>query len=187
MLRAPRRARVSLVVPRGQPLARALALAPLLAGAGCLFGPLDGIPCTSDETCPTSAFCDLVARECRDLGVTGPPDLQITGLGPPGGPYKVTGTLPRGPGALEVEVKNVGRGTAHAPTFSTNGTACLRLHDDFAFAGIDELLPDEAATFELRVDPEPSCDSPIIVDWFLTFDGRGTRGTVNINLVTPPG
>jgi hypothetical protein len=163
---------------------RVLAIGALLLLSGCFFGELRGIPCSDDdEQCPSNHFCDLEARECRALDDDfGPPELLVNGIGPPGGPYSFDATTPRAPSTLELQIENVGKSTARDLRFETTQTVCLHLTDEFKNAEIRELSPGQQATFFAHVDPEQTCDTPVIIDWFLNASGRGWRGTLNLNI-----
>lgn len=168
--------------------ARMFALGPLIAlvaaSSACLFGEVRGIPCDDDGACPESYFCDVPRAECRELikDVTGPPAIVIEAVRDPDGAEVRTPFIkPDVTSALTLLPKNVGFTAAEDIGVTFSDLEC------FAF-DVDErtlpqtIEPGAQAEIIVAVTPASGCEGLTIIDWFITFSGRETRGVFDINV-----
>jgi hypothetical protein len=166
-------------------IARVLALVSVLVSTstGCLFGEVRGIPCDSDDACPETYFCDVPRAECRErTDVLGPPDIKIQALLNPRGDEVRTPFLPpETTSNVTLLPQNVGLTPAENIGLTFGDLACF----DF---DVDEttlpkaIAPGERAEVVVAITPGEGCEGLTIIDWFLTFSGRETRGVFDVNV-----
>jgi hypothetical protein len=149
--------------------------------AGCLVGPVDGVPCVVDEHCATDAFCDLPASTCAP-GTA--PDLQVVGIVDDGELVIDPFVAPDATTALGMRVENRGGAPAVDVALRMATLACLGLVVDESTVPTT-VPPGGVVDVAFRVTPR-LCASPVIQDWFLSFSGRGARGTFNVVVERAP-
>jgi hypothetical protein len=153
-----------------------------LAGAACLFDPIDGIPCGSDDDCPSAYFCDIPDGTCRaESGGLAPPALTVAGVQDDDDVSTVPFIAHEGRTELALKLENTGGSTAEDIGLDFGIVACVGLA--WRDADVPAAVPPGATRdVPIAFEPEPGCDTPVIQDWFLTFSGRATRGTFNVNI-----
>jgi hypothetical protein len=149
--------------------------------AGCLVGPVDGVPCVVDEHCATDAFCDLPAAMCAP-GTA--PDLQVAGIVDDGAIVIDPFVAPDATTALGMRIENRGGAPAVDVALRMATLACLGLVVDEGTVPTT-VPPGGVVDVAFRVTPR-LCASPVIQDWFLSFSGRGARGTFNVVVERAP-
>jgi hypothetical protein len=161
----------------------ALALAACVAGAGCLLLEVEGVPCGDDEECPSGYFCDIPREGCRaESDAQGPPELVIELVRDgKGAEVRAPQVAPDETTRLGFLVENRGRGPAESMRLTLAELSC------FAFlvegASVPATLAAGArAAIDVDVTPAPGCNGLHILDWFLTWSGRETRGSVDVNV-----
>lgn len=155
-----------------------------LSSSACLFGEVGGIPCGADDECPSSYFCDLPRETCvAESDTAGVPSLVIHQVKDPKGDVVRSPFIPpEGTSRVGLLVKNEGVGPAEGLVLELAPLHCI------AFDIEEESVPqviEGSATAEIGVrmtPPGPECEGLKIVDWFLTFSGRETRGTIDVNI-----
>lgn len=164
----------------------ALALASTLSTTfvtGCLFGEVRGIPCEVDDVCPETYFCDVPRAECREVtDVFGPPDITIPTVLDRSGEEVRTPFMPPGEGSIITLLPvNSGLSTAEDLRASFGVLECFTFDVDEATlpAAIE---PGERGAIEVVMTPALGCEGLTIIDWFITFSGRETRGVFDVNV-----
>jgi hypothetical protein len=165
----------------------AVVLLAVSSSSACLFDEVQGIPCSEDDECPTSYFCDIPTSTCHGKSdVDGVPLLEIPKIKDSSGLV----LLPKVPAAattpLELQLVNTGDGPADniALSFATLACVSFQIHD----ATVPSTLAKGASAL-VAVDATTqggSCASLKIVDWFLSYSGRQNRGTFDLDILTPP-
>src|SRR5439155_15616376 len=82
-------------------------------------------------------------------------------------------------------IKNDGKGTASsiAVSFAALQCASLEVHDDTV---PDTLVKGKSANVTVDVTAETGpCVSVKIIDWFLSYSGRESRGTFDLDIQNP--
>lgn len=151
--------------------------------SACLFGEVEGIPCETDDECPSSYFCDIPSRECRaNTDQSSAPDLVIQKVRDPSGrdvrsPFIPVATASR----LGFWVENRGLAPAENVVLTFAPLACFRiLVDEATVPASLEGAASKAVSVEML--PAVGCEGLHILDWFLTWSGRETRGTIDVNV-----
>lgn len=165
---------------------RVVLVAALVASSGCLVGEVTGIPCERDDTCPSDYFCDLPRSECRELTDTfGPPLLQVKLVNDPAGnPVTTPFIPPDATSTIALLPENVGLSAAEDVALSFAELNCISFNvDEATLPAVVEA--GATATLAVAVTPAPDCDGLTIIDWFLTYSGRETRGIFDINVKEP--
>jgi hypothetical protein len=165
---------------------RILVVALLLSSSGCLFDEVRGIPCGSDHDCPTTYFCDLPHDECRlTTDELSAPDLTVPMVRDPAGAVVL---LPKVPAEqtsrLGVQVQNRGAGPAEGVLLSFAPLQCVA----FTFPDEPPTVVGGGQTVEFPVDVAAEggpCSSVKIIDWFLDYSGRSSRGTFDLDITDP--
>jgi hypothetical protein len=168
---------------------RSLVVAMVLAHSACYLGAPDDIPCDFDRECPTNFTCELGKDSdfADGLCMMGEPEIDVLGLVVEGEPrrFAFVATVDE-PQSFRVRIKNIGTRTAVAPSLALSPLACLEqnLNDGAPLADLE-------AGAEVEVPyvitlTAASCPSPLIVDWFSTFNTtRVSRGTWNLAFTAP--
>lgn len=161
----------------------ALALFCAVVLPACLVGEVTGIPCGADDDCATAHFCDLTVGTCRaEADGVSAPRLQISGIVIDDAAPVVSPFIPKtGTSSLQLVLENRGGLPATEVRVELSELACM------AFVVDESTLPagvvsGGSARVALTATPDGTCGTPMIVDWFLFFSERGSRGTFNLNL-----
>jgi hypothetical protein len=164
-------------------IGRAALLLAVLSSSACLFGEVRGIPCDGDDACPETYFCDLPRAECRERSdVLGPPDIKIEALLDPDGDEVRTPFLPpETTSSITLLPKNVGLAPAESIGLTFGVLACFTFDVDETTLP-DAIAPNERAEIVVAITPGEGCEGLTIIDWFLTFSGRETRGVFDVNV-----
>ncbi len=156
----------------------------LLALAGCAAQSIDDIDiaCTSDDQCPSGAWCDLRFKDdvCRSLDHSGPPHIAFDGF-EVGGGLQPTITVPPGTTSIDTfELRNDG-GSQTDVVVTVIGPACL---DAGSLTRPDGDLLDMGATLEAEfdVDPAAGCGSPDTLTITATADSRAFTFTAQLSI-----
>ena len=60
------------------------------------------------------------------------------------------------------------------------------MHFSVELDALPEVIePEETGRIPVEVTTQPGCAGLIIVDWFLRYSGRSTRGTFDLNIRDP--
>lgn len=165
---------------------RALAFLCVLAGgasSGCLVGEVRDIPCDDDAACPETYFCDVPRAECREVtDVMGPPDIKIEALiDPEGDEVRTPFLTPEIANTVVLLPTNVGLTPAEDIAISFGVLACFTFDVDEATIP-EAIAPAERAEIAVVMTPGAGCEGLTIIDWFITFSGRETRGVFDVNV-----
>lgn len=156
------------------------------ASVGCLGGEVRGIGCDDDGACPSDYFCDIPRGECRaQTDAFGAPALVVRALRDPGGDEVRTPYLP--PGAtstIALLTENAGLGTAEQVEVDFAYLSCFAFDVDEA-SEPERLDPGVRVAIEVAVTPAPDCEGLSIIDWFMSYSGRETRGAFDVNVRDP--
>jgi len=156
------------------------------SASSCLLGELTGIPCGRDDECATAHFCDLTIGSCvQETDLVTAPNLQVTGVrGPDGAVVRDPIVEATGLQGLAMVVENIGLLPALDVVAEFTELRCLSLEIDESTVP-DTIVPGGGAEVKFFISPE-RCGTPMIVDWFMFFSGRGSRGTFNLNIRAAP-
>ena len=164
-------------------IARTLFLGAALVTSGCLIGEVSGIPCERDGACPSDYFCDLPRSECREITDTfGPPVLTVKRIADPSGTVVTTPFLPPElTSTIALLPENIGLAPAENVALTFAELACFEFNiDETTLPAV--VAADETGSITVDVTPAAGCEGLTIIDWFLTYSGRETRGTFDINV-----
>ncbi len=155
----------------------------LLASTGCLFGEVRGIRCGDDDACPETYFCDVPRAECREVtDVMGPADIKIEAvLDPDGAEVRTPFIKPDVTSTLTLLPQNIGLTPAENIGLTFGVLECFNFDVDEATLP-DAIAPGERAEIAVAFTPGPGCEGLTIIDWFITFSGRETRGVFDVNV-----
>ena len=159
----------------------------VLAASGCLVGEVQGIRCGADAECPTTYFCDLPRSECRAVtDAEGIPSLDIPKVRDPTGALVLLPHVPAGATSpLGLQIVNHGAGPAEGVSLSFAKLECT------AFTIHSDSLPDildagQSAIVAVDVTTGAGdCAAVKIIDWFLDYSGRESRGTFDLDIKDP--
>jgi hypothetical protein len=167
----------------GRVIGCAIGCAALVVLSGCLFGEVRGIPCDEDAACPEDYFCDVPRDECREItGAFGPAVITVPLLKDPEGDEVRTPFIkPDVTSELVLLPTNAGLSTAEDVGLTFGELACFTFDIDSSTLP-EAIEPGARAEIVVDVTPGPSCEGLTIVDWFMTFSGRETRGVFDINV-----
>lgn len=168
---------------RPAPGGLALLAACAVALPGCLVGEVRGIRCQEDNACPDRYFCDVPRTECREgTDVFGAPALIVTKLlDPAGDEVRIPVLPPAATSSIALLPENVGLAPAEDVTVAFAELACFAFDLDEATEP-ERIEPGARGSIEVAVTPAPGCDGLTIVDWFMRFSGRETRGTFDVKV-----
>jgi hypothetical protein len=142
---------------------RLAALALALAAAGCA-GDVMGIPCQSDQTCPTGYWCNA-SGTCTPDDVATPPLLQLDGVKlRSSDPIASRVAVPSsGLSSFTVQIGNYGGSEADYPTVMLDGPACLSFQGDTLASNLIGILHQGDRTDQsVYLDPK-ACPSSVPV------------------------
>ena len=151
--------------------------------SGCLVGEVRGIPCAIDEACPENYFCDVPRDECREVtDAMGPPDIKIESvLDPDGNEVRTPFLKPETANTIVLLPKNVGLTPAEDIGITFGELACFTF--DVDEETIPEVIaPEQRVELAVTMTPGAGCEGLTIIDWFITFSGRETRGVFDVNV-----
>lgn len=164
-------------------IARTLFLGAAVATSGCLIGEVTDIPCQGDGACPSDYFCDVPRSECREITDTfGAPLLTVKLIADPSGtPVTTPFVPPELTSTIALLPENIGLAPAENVALTFAELACIGFNIDEAT--LPELVAaGKTGSITVDVTPGAGCEGLTIVDWFLTYSGRETRGTFDMNV-----
>jgi hypothetical protein len=133
----------------------------LVVATGCAAKPIDEIriACATDAECPDDTWCDIPNDICRDLALSGPPQIVLDGIVVGGGAPSTQVVIPANrwtSGSLRL--RNDGRAQARTEIVLA-GPSCVHAGTSF---NKDVGAIDEGGDFAGNVffDPDPGCASP---------------------------
>ena len=162
------------------------ALAVVVGCAGCLMGEVAGIPCDADDACPSDYFCNLPRSECRELtDAIGPPLLKVLLIADPSGSPVVSPAIPSEvTSSIALLPENVGGVSAERVSLSFAELNCITF--DIDESTLPAVIAVEASgSIRVALTPGAGCEGLAIIDWFLVYSGRETRGTFDLNVRRP--
>lgn len=153
----------------------------LLSGA-CLVGEVRGVPCDADAACPENYFCDLPRTECREITDSfGPPRIEITAIRDDGEEVRTPFIPPEATTTLVLLPNNSGLSTAEDLGVSFGELECITFSVDLE--GMSHSIePGARGEIPVAFTPGQGCEGLTIIDWFITFSGRETRGVFDVNV-----
>src|SRR5262249_51384732 len=133
----------------------------LIVLAGCAAQSIDdiGIACTSDDQCPTDAWCDLRFNDdvCRSLDTSGPRHIVFDGF-EGGEGVQPTITVPPNTTTFDMSRLRNDGGSQTDVVVTVTGPVCLHAG---SLTRPDGDLLDMGGTLDAQflVDPDPGCSS----------------------------
>jgi hypothetical protein len=160
-----------------------VALALVASSTACLFGEVRDIPCDDDDACPETYFCDLPRNECREVtDAMGPPDIKIELIRDANGDEVRTPFIQPGvPTDLTLLPLNSGKSPAEDVRVSFGVLECFTFDVDESTLPA-AIAPGERGEVVVTFMAPPGCEGLTIIDWFITFSGRETRGVFDVNV-----
>ncbi|MDQ3370561.1 MAG: hypothetical protein M3680_34515 [Myxococcota bacterium] len=158
-----------------------LAVLALLAG-GCAARDLEelAIACTSDDECPSDAWCDVPHGACRSHADSGPPQIEMDGIvrgdSVPATMFSVPSNRYT---SARLILRNTGGSTARTEA-KLGGPACLHASGSRTVT-ID---PGERIESDVSFDPDPGCATPARVTVDVTASGRAFAFDLEVT-ITP--